>query len=158
MKKGKTVKLSGYRSFKSHYGTIDSTNLKSIFLNIQTWVEPKDEVENWNRVVLNMTRSVKHTVLENINKEYFDTKFIVDLDLRTSGLQLKKKSFLNLEINLFLLQEVDFKSPKLKKLVKDLVKSVYGETMSKNKYFKFYLTKNGNQKPIKKETETIQYL
>jgi hypothetical protein len=155
MKKGKTVKLSGYRSFKSHYGTIDSTNLKSIFLNIQTWVEPKDEVENWNRVVLNMTRSVKHTVLENINKEYFDTKFIVDLDLRTSGLQLKKKSFLNLEINLFLLQEVDFKSPKLKKLVKDLVKSVYGETMSKNKYFKFYLTKNGNQKPIKKETETI---
>lgn len=155
MKKGKTVKLSGYRSFKSHYGTIDSTNLKSIFLNIQTWVEPKDEVENWNRVVLNMTRSVKHTVLENINKEYFDTKFIVDLDLRTSGLQLKKKSFLNLEINLFLLQEVDFKSPKLKKLVKDLVKSIYGETMSKSKYFKFYLTKNGNQKPIKKETETI---
>ena len=99
--------------------------------------------------------SEEYEELENINKEYFDTKFIVDLDLRTSGLQLKKKSFLNLEINLFLLQEVDFKSPKLKKLVKDLVKSVYGETMSKNKYFKFYLTKNGNQKPIKKETETI---
>ena len=155
MKKGKTTKLVGYKSFKSHFGTIDSTNLKSIFLNIQTWVEPKDEVENWNRVVLNMTRAVKHTVLENINKEYFDTKFIVDLDLRTSGLQLKKKSFLNLEINLFLIQEIDFKSPKLKKLVKNLIKSIYGDTMSRNKYFKFYLTKNGNQKPIKKETETI---
>jgi hypothetical protein len=155
MKKGKTTKLTGYKSFKSHYGTIDSTNLKSIFLNIQTWVEPKDEVENWNRVVLNMTRSVKHTVLENINKEYFDTKFIVDLDLRTSGLQMNKKSFLNLEVNLFLINELDFKSPKLKKLVKDLIKSIYGDTMSKNKYFKFYLTKNGNQKPIKKETKTI---
>ena len=155
MKKGKTTKLAGYKSFKSHYGTIDSTNLKSIFINIQTWVEPKDEVENWNRVVLNMTRSVKHTVLENINKEYFDTKFIVDLDLRTSGLQLKKKSFLNLEINLFLIQELDFKSPKLKKVVKNLIKSIYGDTMSRNKYFKFYLTKNGNQKPIKKENETI---
>jgi hypothetical protein len=155
MKKGKTTKLTGYKSFKSHYGTIDSTNLKSIFLNIQTWVEPKDEVENWNRVVLNMTRSVKHTVLENINKEYFDTKFIVDLDLRTSGLQMNKKSFLNLEVNLFLINEIDFKSPKLKKLVKDLIKSIYGDTMSKNKYFKFYLTKNGNQKPIKKETKTI---
>ena len=155
MKKGKTTKLVGYKSFKSHFGTIDSTNLKSIFLNIQTWVEPKDEVENWNRVVLNMTRAVKHTVLENINKEYFDTKFIVDLDLRTSGLQLKKKSFLNLEINLFLIQEIDFKSPKLKKLVKNLIKSIYGDTMSRNKYFKFYLTKNGNQKPIKKETEIL---
>jgi hypothetical protein len=155
MKKGKTTKLTGYRSFKSHYGTIDSANLKSIFLNIQTWVEPKDEVENWNRVVLNMSRSVKHTVLENINKEYFDTKFIVDLDLRTSGLQMNKKSFLNLEVNLFLINEMDFKSPKLKKMVKQLVKSIYGDTMNKNKYFKFYLTKNGNAKPIKKETETI---
>lgn len=155
MKKGKTTKLSGYKSFKSHFGTIDSTNLKSIFLNIQTWVEPKDDLENWNRVVLNMTRSVKHTVLENINKDYFDTKFIVDLDLRTSGLQIKKKSFLNLEINLFLINEIDFKSPKLKKLVKSLIKSIYTEIINKNPYFKFYLTKNGNQKPIKKETETI---
>jgi hypothetical protein len=155
MKKGKTTKLSGYRTFKSQFGTIDSTNLKSIFVNIQSWVEPKDEVENWNRVVLNMTRSIKHTVLENINKEFFDTKFIVDLDLRTSGLQLKKKSFMNLELNLFLLEPVDFKSPKLKKQVKSLIKEIYGDTMSKNKYFKFYLTKNGNQKPIKKETETI---
>jgi hypothetical protein len=43
MKKGKTIKLSGYRTFKSHYGTIDSTNLKSIFINIQSWVEPKEE-------------------------------------------------------------------------------------------------------------------
>jgi hypothetical protein len=155
MKKGKTTKLSGYRTFKSQFGTIDSTNLKSIFVNIQSWVEPKDEVENWNRVVLNMTRSIKHTVLENINKEFFDTKFIVDLDLRTSGLQLKKKSFMNLELNLFLLEPVDFKSPKLKKQVKSLIKEIYGDTMSKNKYFKFYLTKNGNQKPIKKETETL---
>ena len=155
MKKGKTVKLNGYKSFKSQFGTIDSTNLKSIFLNIQTWVEPKDEVENWNRVVLNMTRSVKHSVLDNLNKEIFDTKFIVDLDLRTSGLQIKKKSFMNLEINLFLNEPIDFKSPKLKKQVKNLVKCVYGDVMGKNKYFKFYLTKNGNQKPIKKETETV---
>ena len=155
MKKGKTIKLSGYRTFKSHYGTIDSTNLKSIFINIQSWVEPKDDIENWNRVVLNMTLSVKHTVLENINKEVFDTKFIVDLDLRTSGLQLNKKSFMNLEINLFVLEPMDFKSPKLKKYVKNLIKSVYGDVMNKNKYFKFYLTKNGNQKPIKKETENI---
>ena len=127
MKKGKTTKLTGYRTFKSHYGTIDSQNLKSIFINIQTWVEPKYEVENWNRVVLNMSRSVKHTVLDKINKEVFDTKFIVDLDLRTSGLQPKKKSFMNLEINLFLLESMDFKSPKLKKYVKSLIKNVYGD-------------------------------
>ena len=155
MKKGKTTKLTGYRTFKSHYGTIDAQNLKSIYVNLQTWVEPKDEVENWNRVVLNMSRSVKHSVLENINKEVFDNKFIVDLDLRTSGLHLKKKSFMNLEVNLFLHEPMDFKSPKLKKHVKSLIKSLYGDVINKNKYFKFYLTKTGNLKPIKQETETI---
>jgi hypothetical protein len=102
-----------------------------------------------------MSRSVKHSVLENINKEIFDTKFIVDLHLRTSGLQIKKKSFMNLEINLFLHEHMDFKSPKLKKYVKDLIKEVYGDVLSKNKYFKLSLTKNGNQRAIKKETKTI---
>ena len=155
MKKGKTSKINGFRTFKSQYGTIDSQNLKSIYVNIQTWVEPKDEVENWDRVVLNMTRSVKHSVYEHINKEIFDDKFIVDLDLRTSGIQLKKKSFMNIEANLYLKQHMDFKSPKLKKVVKNLIKDIYGDVLNKNKYFKFYLTKNGNQKPIKKETEVV---
>ena len=155
MKKGKTNKLTGFRTFKSQYGTIDSTNLKSIYLNIQTWVEPKKEVENWNRVVLNMSRGVKHSVYEHLNRDLFDDKFIVDLDLRTSGIQVKKKSFMNLEVNLYVKEHMDFKSPKLKKQVKNLIKSVYGDVLSKNKYFKFYLTKIGNQKPVKKETETI---
>ena len=155
MKKGKTCKINGFRTFKSQYGTIDSQILKSIYLNIQTWVEPKEDIENWNRVVLNMTRSVKHSVYDNLNKELFDDKFIVDLDLRTSGLQLKKKSFMNLEINLYLKEHMDFKSPKLKKYVKILIKEIYSESFTKNKYFKFYLTKNGNLKPIKKQTETV---
>jgi hypothetical protein len=155
MKKGKTSKINGFRTSKVSYGTVDSKEFKSLYLNIQTWVEPKKEAENWTRVVLNMNRSVKHSVFNNINKELFDDKFIVDLDLRTSGLQMKKKSFMNLEINLFLLEPTDFKSPKLKKYVKSLIKEVYGDVFSKNKYFKCFLTKNGNAKPIKKETETV---
>jgi hypothetical protein len=62
---------------------------------------------------------------------------------------------LNLEINLYLKEPMDFKSPQLKKSVKNLIKDVYGEVFSKNKYFKFYLTKNGNVKVIKKQTETV---
>ena len=50
---------------------------------------------------------------------------------------------------------MDFKSPKLKKYVKNILKEVYGDVLNKNKYFKCFLTKNGNTKPIKRETETI---
>ena len=62
---------------------------------------------------------------------------------------------MNLEINLFVLESMDFKSAKLKKLVKNLIKEVYGDVFSKNKYFKCFLTKNGNQKIVKRETETV---
>ena len=155
MKKGKTSQLHGFKTAKVIYGTVDSINLKSLYLNIQTWVEPIEESENWTRVVLNMNRSVKHSVFNNINKELFDDKFIVDLDLRTSGLQMKKKSFMNLEINLYLTQEIDFKSVKLKKYLKNITKEIYSDVFNKNDYFKFYLTKNGNTKTLKVKTEKV---
>lgn len=155
MKKGKTAKLTGFRTSKVHYGTVDSKEFKSLYLNIQTWVEPKTEVENWTRVVLNLTRAVKHSIYQNIEKDLFDEKFIVDLDLRTSGLQLKKKSFMNLEINLFLIDDIDFKSTKLKKSLKKLTKEIYNDVFFGNEYFKFYLTKNGNSKPVKVKTEIV---
>jgi hypothetical protein len=41
MKKGKTSKIQGFKLAKVIYGTVDSVNFKSLYLNIQTWVEPK---------------------------------------------------------------------------------------------------------------------
>jgi hypothetical protein len=155
MKKGKTSKINGFRNSKIVYGTVDSKDFKSLYLNLQTWVEPKIDSENWTRIVLNMNRSVKHSVYQHLDKNLFDEKFIVDLDLRTSGLNLKKKSFMNLEINLYLLEEIDFKSTKLKKSLKNLIKEIYNDVLIRNEYFKFYLTKNGNTKTIKVKTEKV---
>jgi hypothetical protein len=153
MKKGKTAKISGFRTSKVIYGTVDSKNFKSLYLNFQTWVEPKDDYESWTRITQNMCRSIKHSVYDNIDKSLFDEKFIVDMDLRTSGLQTKKKSFMNLEINLYLIDEIDFKSLLLKRKLKKLIKGIYDNVLTNNEYFKFYLTKNGN---IKKEKVKIE--
>jgi hypothetical protein len=142
MKKGKTSKIQGIKNSKVIYGTVDSISLKSIYLNIQTWVEPIVEIENWNRVVLNLSRSIKHTIFNNLDKNYFEQNFIVDLDLRSSGLVLEKKSFLNLEITFFNKPSIDdFKSFKLKELLKNITKTVIQENLSNNKYFVFSLTK-----------------
>jgi hypothetical protein len=155
MKKGKTSKLIGYRSSKVIYGTVNSKDFKSLYLNLQTWVEPKIDPESWSRIVLNMSRSIKHSVYEHIDKTLFDDKFIVDMDLRTSGLQPKKKSFMNLEINLFLIDELDFKDTKLKRKLKTIVKGIYDDVLIKNENFKFSLTKNGNVKPNKVKIEKV---
>lgn len=149
MKKGKTSPITGFKNAKVVYGTVDSINFKSLYLNIQTWVEPIIDTENWSRVVLNLSRSIRHTIYEIIDRTIFEDNFIVDLDLRASGLVKGKKSFLNLEINLFFKETIiDFKSKKLKDLLKRITKEIISSNFSKNDYFKFYLTKNNKVKEL----------
>lgn len=122
MKKGKTSKIAGFKTAKVLYGTVDSINFRSLYLNIQTWVEPIKDSENWNRIVQNLSRTIKHVVHDCLDRNLFDDKFIVDLDLRSSGISLGKKSFLNLEINLYLKEEgLDFKSSILKETLKKVI-------------------------------------
>jgi hypothetical protein len=152
MKKGKTSHIHGFNTAKVVYGTVDSVNFKSLYLNIQTWVEPTTECENWTRTVLNMSRAIKHSVYESLDKELFDDKFIVDLDLRSSGLNQGKKSFMNLEINFFLNHEGhDFKSKEIKDSLKDITTRIFYENFIGNDYFNFYLTKK-----IKTNDEMLQ--
>lgn len=141
MKKGKSVKMNLSDSFKTVYGTVDSKNLKSLYINLQSWVTPKEELENWNRVVCNLSREIKHTVFESINTDIFSKNSIVDLDLRTSGISKGKKSFFNLEINLYLEKPTDFKSQEIKDSIKYLIKTINYNNISKNNYFDFSLTK-----------------
>ena len=102
MKKGKTSKLNIFDDAKCQYGTVDSKNFKSIYLILQTWVEPKDDYTNWVSITGSIKRQILHTLLEVVDHKIFEKKYIVDLDLRTSGLQKNKKSFLNLEVTLFI--------------------------------------------------------
>jgi hypothetical protein len=141
MKKGKSIKINFSNVFKSAYGTVDSKNLKSIYINIQSWVSPKIDYDNWNRVVCNFNRELKHTVFDSINNELFQNNSIVDLDLRTSGINYGKKSFLNLEINLFTNKEIDFKSNEIKSSVKDIINNIYESNIKSNNYFEFTISK-----------------
>ena len=129
MKKGKSVKLNLFNPIKSQYGTVDSKNLKSVYINI------------WNRVVSGLGREIKNSVFESINCKIFQEKNIVDLDLRTSGISKGKKSFFNLEINLYTLRDMDFKCDELKESIKTIVKSIYKNNVVQNKYFEFSISK-----------------
>jgi hypothetical protein len=141
MKKGKSVKLNLFNPIKSTYGTVDSKNLKSVYINIQSWVTPKYETDNWNRIVCNLSREIKHSVFNSIDLILFKENTIVDLDLRTSGISNGKKSFFNLEVNLYTLTELDFKSIELKESIKKIVKNIFRENIKQNKYFEFSISK-----------------
>jgi hypothetical protein len=152
MKKGKTSKLNIFDDAKCHYGTVDSKELKTIYVVLQTWVEPFDDEENWNRITGVIKRQIQHTLLEVVDPLMFEKKQIVDLDLRTSGIQKNKRSFLNLEITLFVHDKtLDFKSLILRSKIKNIIKPIYNDDLKKSKYFTLSLTKT-------KETEVGEYL
>ena len=142
MKKGKTCKINSFESLKVNYGTVDSKELKSIYINIQSWANPKILSDNWNRIVSNFSREIKHSVYNHVDKDFFKENNIVDLDLRTSGISIGKKSFLNLEINLFINKEIDFKSYVVRETIKKFVQKINNENFKNNAYFEFTLTKN----------------
>jgi hypothetical protein len=142
MKKGKTQKLNAYKSFKVFFGTVDSKNLKSVYINLQTWAEPKKEFEKPNRVVSLLSRDVKNIISSILSRKTFRENFIVDLDLRHSGISLGKKSFMNLEITLFLEELHDFKSYELKKSLESIVSHINKELLINNDEFTFTISKN----------------
>lgn len=143
MKKGKTAKLSGYENVKCHYGTVDSKELKSIYIVLQTWVEPIKDVDKWVRVTGNLKRQIQHSLLEVVDTSSFEKHTIVDLDLRTSGIQIDKRSFLNLEITLFVKEpSIDFKSPMLKEKIKKIVQAIYQDDLTTSEYFSLHKTKS----------------
>ena len=142
MKKGKTSKLNIFDDAKCQYGTVDSKNFKSIYIILQTWVEPKEEFSNWISITGSIKRQILHTLLEVVDYKIFEKKSIVDLDLRTSGLQKNKKSFLNLEITLFVHNNTfDFKSIILRSKIKNILYSIYKDDLKNSNYFTLSRTK-----------------
>ena len=142
MKKGKTSKLDLFQDAKCYYGSVDATELKSIYLVLQTWVKPTQDRDNWERVVGTISRNIKHKVLEIYNKSMFKEHFIVDLDLRTSGIKVDKASFLNLEITFFTKENIEFKSDKLSNELNHILKEVHDNVLNKSKYFTIQYSKS----------------
>jgi hypothetical protein len=142
MKKGKNVKLKGYDSYKINYGTVDSKNLKSLYLNLQTWVEPKEFINSPTRIINNLSRTIKHSILDILDSNIFEDKFIVDLDLRSSGIQVGKKSFMNLECYFYIKEtNINFKSECIKTNIKKICNHIIESNFSNNKNFQFSMSK-----------------
>ena len=141
MKKGKTTQLKLFNDAKSYYGTVDAKNLKSLYIVFQSWIQPKNDFHNWDRITSSIKRDIKFTLNEICDKDLFKSYYIVDLDLRSSGIKMNKRSFMNLEITLFLNKEIDFKSKELKNNIKKIISAVHIESIKNTKYFNIHKTK-----------------
>lgn len=140
MKTGKYISLGEYKEVKIGYGTVDFKNLKTIYLKLNSWVEPNNDTDDFDSLISKTRRNIKE-IIYNLRNDHFKSQSIVDLDIRTKGIKLNKRSFMNLEITLYVENSFDVKSKSIKLLVKDIIKSVIDNSLSNKNLFNFYQNK-----------------
>lgn len=102
IKTGKKLNLPLDDRFKISYGTVNVRNPTSIYLQISTWVKPLEDNNNYENLIKKMTKEYKQSLNYLLKKSFFDEKkWIVDLDLRSSGMGKNKKSFMSVDTVLF---------------------------------------------------------
>lgn len=137
---GKEKKVLKNKEFRIKYGTVDALKLNSIYLVIESWVTPTEEL-NYESYIRLMRRQIILALNRNLDLSVFNKHFIVDLDLRSSGMSTDRKSFMLLEITLYPKIKPKFNSQILLNSV-SVVSNIILECLKENK-FKFNSNKNG---------------
>lgn len=146
-KRGKEIKLDASQDYNIVYGTVDNKNPKSIYINISAWGEPLVENElNYGRIISGLSKQIKQTLYDFIKFKYKDSimfdRNIVDLDMRESGVQYGKRSFMNCEITLFQTGELPIHEGKLAEALEDVIDEIIIGALDFTPYFKFHKKKN----------------
>ena len=129
---GKEKKLVNNNQFRIKYGTIDALKLNSIYIDIESWVQPKEDI-NYESYIRLMRRQVILAMNHNLDLNFFNDNFIIDLDLRSSGMGVKRKSFMLLEVTLYPKVKPKFNSISLATKVTEVC-NLITEVLLKNKF------------------------
>ena len=144
MKTGKTIPITVHPKFKAHIGTVDSKSLKSIYIQFSSWAKPIREYDCWKCVVKNFRKLLKTRVTNLIDKTKFKDNIIVDLDLRSSGVSVGKKSFMKCEMTLFTNSKLNLKDAKTIYTIEEKTRKLINDELKDNEYFSFHSSKKEN--------------
>lgn len=140
MKTGKYIPLGIYNNVKIGYGTVDFKNLKTVYLKLNSWLQPEIEDENYDNLIFKTRKQIKQ-IIYNMGDANFKQQSIVDLDIRTKGIKMEKRSFMNLEITLYVDKFFDVKSKEIKTLMRTIMEIVVDNGLTDKKLFNFHNTK-----------------
>jgi hypothetical protein len=141
MKSGKYIPLGNHKEVKVGYGTVDFKNLKTVYIKMNAWVEPQEEDIDFEKVISKTRKKIKDHLRNHDLQGFFKKETIVDLDIRTKGIKMNKRSFMNLEITLFVDKFFDVKSNEVKTLLKNTVNNTIDSCLIDKSLFNFNKTK-----------------
>ena len=141
MKAGKYIPLGDYENVKLGFGTVDFRNLKTIYIKFNTWLSPIDDEDDFDLIISTTRRLIKE-IIYNKSNNLFRPQSIVDLDIKSKGIKAQKKSFMNLEITLYTINNFDIKDKLVKDYVKKLSIDIIDNALINKNLFNFNKTKN----------------
>ena len=144
MKRGKELKLDLNPNYKIKLGTVDNKNPKTIYINLTAWGQLKkyDIDLNYDNVINKLRTKIKHKINSYNIDAFHNGKYIVDLDMRSSGIKPTKRSFMSCEITLFQKDITPVNNPTLVHTTTEIINDVIKNCLDKSEHFTFYKTKN----------------
>lgn len=140
MKTGRFINIGYHRNVKIGYGTVDHINLKTIYIKLSAWVEPSD-VESEYKDILFLSKKRIKTRIQNLRLPYFKPLSIVDTDLKVNRVHPNKRSYLNIEITLYVDNTFDVKSKEIFTVIKSLCTDIIDTDLRDKNLFNFHKTK-----------------
>lgn len=143
IKHGREITLKISDLFRTSYGTVDISSLKSIFLTLSTWVEPIEDMDDWYKIIKSFKNKIKKTINCELELTPFKDIIIVDLDLRASGVKKGKRSFMKCEITFFLdeIKGPDIKSKEIVAPINKITNKIITDSFLKSNTFVFHKSK-----------------
>ena len=144
MKLGKEIKLDLLDNYKTKIGTVNNKESKSLYINLCAWgqLDKLDDNMNYDYFLSNIRKKIKQKLNNSLNKELFHNhKYIVDLDMRTSGLSVEKRSFMSCEITLYQKRHLPLNKPRIVESTKKIINDVVTDCLENNSVFTFHRRK-----------------
>ena len=140
MKNGKYISIGDYKNVKIGYGTVDFKNLKTIYLKLNSWLQPEIENNDYDNLIFKTRKQIKQ-IIYNMGNVNFKQQCIVDLDIRTKGIKMEKRSFMNLEVTLYVDKFFDVKTKETKTLMRTIMETIVDNGLTDKNLFNFHNTK-----------------
>ena len=142
-KNGKRLSTKTYENYRVVSGTVDNKNPKALYISISAWGETLiNEDVNYSSVIKSINKDIKKMLSGSLDSNLFYTdRCIIDFDMRESGINYGKKSYMNCEITLFQKNLFKLQEKVIQSELNEMTKLITKDILEDSKYFKFTKTK-----------------
>lgn len=141
-KLGKVKKIKIHNDFRVKYGTVNYQQPKSLYVIIESWIEPKGEY-SFEQEVRKISKQIRQTVFKH-HDSFFLSDVLIDVDLRASGMRKNNLSFMSIELTLFPQKIIRFPNDEYKIRVAKLVQNIIFDLIDKNVNYNYNNSKKKN--------------